>query len=129
VCLFWIRGTLYVLVDPTVQGPRRVIQRRKFETGKLVTRRASWVCYIGQRIELCCIVELIIHFPLTGQGILVYLIDNFMSAVASHWHRGNLQLIVANLGSSGIQLFPYGLMVNASYHQLLLYTYSMRIEL
>jgi hypothetical protein len=32
-----------------------------------------------------------------------------MSAFASH--RGYLQLTAANLGSSGIQLFPYGLMV------------------
>ncbi|WJX51671.1 hypothetical protein P8452_37842 [Trifolium repens] len=42
-----------------------------------------------------------------GQAILGYLIINFMVAVASH--RGNLQLAAANLGSSGIQLFPYGL--------------------
>ncbi|WJX57885.1 hypothetical protein P8452_43397 [Trifolium repens] len=36
-------------------------------------------------------------------------LNNFMSAFASH--RGYLHLTAANLGSSGIQLFPYGLMI------------------
>jgi hypothetical protein len=62
-----------------------------------------------QTLNTCTWIELNILYPLTRQAILGYLIINFMVAVASH--RGNLQLAAANLGSSGIQLFPYGLKV------------------
>jgi hypothetical protein len=57
-------------------------------------------------LNVCPWIELNVLFPLVGQAILVYLINNSMFVVASH--RGNLQV---NLRSSGIQLFPYGLMV------------------
>ncbi|KAK2435738.1 protein DETOXIFICATION [Trifolium repens] len=60
-----------------------------------------------QTLNTCTWIELNILYPLTGHAILGYLIINFMFDVASH--RGNLQLTAANLGSSGIQLFPYGL--------------------
>lgn len=58
-------------------------------------------------------IELKLLFPLAGPAILVYVINNLMSAVTRAFagHLGNLQLAASNLGNSGVQLFAFGLMV------------------
>lgn len=67
----------------------------------------------SKRVVSATWIELKLLFPLAGPAILVYVINNLMSAVTRAFagHLGNLQLAAANLGNSGVQLFAFGLML------------------
>ncbi|KAK7359767.1 hypothetical protein VNO77_01732 [Canavalia gladiata] len=58
-------------------------------------------------------IELNLLLPLAAPAILVYVINNLMSATTRAFagHLGNLELAATNLGNSGIQLFAFGLML------------------
>ena len=56
--------------------------------------------------------------PLAGPAIVVYLL-NYLNSVSTQifcGHLGNMELAAASLGTRGIQLFAYGLMVIKYFH-------------
>lgn len=57
--------------------------------------------------------------PLAGPAIVVYLL-NYLNSVSTQilcGHLGNIELAAAGLGTRGIQLFAYGLMVSICVYQ------------
>ncbi|KAA8515500.1 hypothetical protein F0562_018889 [Nyssa sinensis] len=66
-----------------------------------------------QRLQRATIIELKTLFRLAAPAIVVYLLNSITSLSTQIFcgHLGNLQLAAASLGTNGIQIFAYGLML------------------
>lgn len=85
-----------------------------------------------QRIKKATWIELKNLFRLAAPAILVYMLNNLVSMSTQIFcgHLGNLELAAVSLGSTGIQVFAFGLMVrNSIYIYMFVCIITARLQL
>lgn len=113
-----MRSSLQDIMDQPLLQPRPPTPTHESGGEELEAILSNMELPPSQRLLRATRIELKLLFRLAVPAVIVYMINYFMSMSTQIFsgHLGNLELAAASLGNTGIQIFAYGLMVNAPHH-------------